>query len=819
MRGVFFIKIIVPAILIIVLFVASFSMIFLPMVERGFMDRKKEMIKELTNSALSVIDEYYQEIERGNLTEEMAKEMAVNRIKFIRYGDEGKDYFWITDMTPVMIMHPYRTELNGSHISDYTDPQGIRLFARAVEEVIKHGEGYIDYWWQWKDDSTRIVPKLSYVSRYEPWDWIVGTGIYLEDVKEEIRMIRWQLVRITLIFVLVISLIIFYITRQSLIIERRRIDAEENLKQSRLKYKMLVEASGENTMMWLDGKLVYYNQPILSKTGYSGEELTDKRMDELFFIQNESIEKIIEETDDSRNIEAMLITKNENRAGVVITVSNIEINGKRGHIFIIKDVTRQLIRDISEQMIEEEISTALLLMNTPVKPYIHQPESIDIDYTAADAAGMMVRKQTGFLFVTTNRKEIAGFLPDDVFTDTAASAANFHETKVSAIMRSPVIYGSEDFLLFEALHLMDQKSTDYIAIRDRNKGLAGYISRSDLLAAQQNVSQGLIRKIEKAELVSQLQSLYDKLPGILSILVGAGTHYPGIARVSTAVSDAITRRVIELAIERTGKPPVEFAFISLGSEGREEQTLNTDQDNALIYKGEKTREAEEYFLELSKKINNWLNDIGYDYCKGDIMAGNPKWCQPLSKWREYFRQWVENSDPESILDTSIFFDMRHVYGDKSIVAGLKEEISRITDSKAVFFTHLAQSVHRAKPVTFSEKQESIDLKRAMMPVVGFARVYALKRNINETNTVSRLRDIIHAETINKSFVNELINAYEYLLFQRFRMQTLRILSNSSPDNLLPLNELSNIEKATLKAALNEINEIYTQLSFDFEGTM
>ncbi len=819
MRGVFFIKIIVPAVLVIVLFVASFSMIFLPMVEKGFMDRKKEMLKELTNSALSVIDEYYQEIERGNLTEQMAKEMAVNRIKFIRYGDEGKDYFWITNMTPVMIMHPYRNDLNGTDISEYTDPQGTRLFALAVEEVRNQGEGYIDYWWQWKDDSTRIVPKLSYVSGFEPWDWIVGTGIYLEDVKEEISAIRGRLVRITLIFVFVISLIIFYITRQSLIIERRRIDAEENLKQSRLKYKMLVEASGESTMMWLDGKLVYFNQPILTKTGYSGEELMNKKMDELFVIQNESAEEFSAKTDNSRNIEAMLITKSKKRAGVVITVSNIKINGKRGQIFIIKDVTRQLIRDISEQMVEEEIRTTLLLMNSPVKLYMHQPESIDIDLSAGDAAGLMVRKQTDLLFVATNRKEIAGFLPGDVFIDVAASAENFQKTKVSGIMKSPVIYTDKNLLLFEALHLMDQKATDYLAIREGNSGLAGYIGRKDLLTVQQNVSLGLIKKIEKAELVSRLQSLYDKLPGILSILLYTGSHYPGIARISTAVSDAITRRVIELAIERTGKPPVEFAFISLGSEGREEQTLKTDQDNALIYKGEKTREVEEYFLELSKKINNWLNDIGYDFCKGNIMASNPKWCQPLSKWMDYFRQWVDNSDPESILDTSIFFDMRHVYGDKSLVAGLKEEISQITDSKAVFFTHLAQSVHRAKPVAFSEKQETIDLKRAMLPVVGFARVYALKRNINETNTISRLRDIIHSESMNKSFVTELINAYEFMLFQRFRMQIARILSNSNPDNLLHLDELSNIEKATLKAALNEINEIYTQLSFDFEGTM
>ena len=168
MRGVFFIKIIVPAISVILLFAISLSVVFIPMVQRGFMDRKKEMIRELTNSALSVIDEYYKEAYRGNLTEEQAKEMAINRIKFIRYGDDGLDYFWITNMIPEMIMHPYRTELNGQNLYDYTDPHGTRLFTEAVKKVKDTGDGYIDYWWQWKDDSTRIVPKLSYVKGFEP---------------------------------------------------------------------------------------------------------------------------------------------------------------------------------------------------------------------------------------------------------------------------------------------------------------------------------------------------------------------------------------------------------------------------------------------------------------------------------------------------------------------------------------------------------------------------------------------------------------------------------------------------------------------------
>jgi CBS domain-containing protein len=277
--------------------------------------------------------------------------------------------------------------------------------------------------------------------------------------------------------------------------------------------------------------------------------------------------------------------------------------------------------------------------------------------------------------------------------------------------------------------------------------------------------------------------------------------------------------VIELAIERTGPPPVDFAFIALGSEGREEQTLKTDQDNAIIYSGTASVEVNDYFLSLGGMINKWLNDIGYEFCKGKVMASNPKWCQPVSKWKEYFREWVENSDPENILDTSIFFDLRFVYGDRALVKELKDEIVSITDSQAVFFTNLAKSVHRLKAVTFSEKLETLDLKKALFPVVGFARLYALKNNVNETNTIFRLEHIINSKKMNISFVEDLLNAYKYLMFLRFRIQTTNILANKSPDNLIRPDELGHLEKATLKAALSQISDLYTQLGFDFEGSL
>ncbi|MGD9327497.1 MAG: cache domain-containing protein, partial [Cyclobacteriaceae bacterium] len=149
------------------------------------MDKKKEMISELTNTAWSLLEEFDNETLNERITQEEAQKAVVAKIEQIRYGDENKDYFWIIDEHPTMIMHPYRPELIRKDLTDYQDPNGKKLFVEATKLVNQDGEGFIYYMWQWKDDSTRIVPKLSYVRGYKPWGWIIGTGIYLEDVNEE----------------------------------------------------------------------------------------------------------------------------------------------------------------------------------------------------------------------------------------------------------------------------------------------------------------------------------------------------------------------------------------------------------------------------------------------------------------------------------------------------------------------------------------------------------------------------------------------------------------------------------------------------------
>ncbi|MBN2055855.1 cache domain-containing protein, partial [bacterium] len=253
----FAVRVIAPALLAMILLLLVVFAVIRPSFESNLLDRKREMIRELTNSAWSVIAEYHREAESGALSEEEAQRRAIARIEHMRYGLGGKDYFWITDMRPVMIMHPYRPDLNGKDLSDFKDQGGRKVFVEFARVVREQGAGNVRYEWQWKDDASRIVPKESYVRGFKPWGWVIGTGIYLEDVRSEIAALTSRLLSVSLGIVLVVFLLLFFIALQTYRIEMERRETLEALRTARDRYKTMVEASAQGSMLVLDGTIIH----------------------------------------------------------------------------------------------------------------------------------------------------------------------------------------------------------------------------------------------------------------------------------------------------------------------------------------------------------------------------------------------------------------------------------------------------------------------------------------------------------------------------------------------------------------------------------
>ena len=233
-------KLVLPSLLAVVLFVIAVFGIILPGFKGSLLERKKETIQELTATTLDILAYYNQKEAAGELSQEESQALAIHQVKNLRYGPEGKDYFWINDMQPRMVMHPYLPELNGAILTDYADPEGKHLFNNIVDTVKKYGEGFVPYMWQWKDDPSRVVNKLSFVKGFEPWGWIIGTGMYLDDVDREISNLTRTFSYISTGILILVVLLSGYIVRQGIQTTRKRKQAEDELQKYHSRLEIMV---------------------------------------------------------------------------------------------------------------------------------------------------------------------------------------------------------------------------------------------------------------------------------------------------------------------------------------------------------------------------------------------------------------------------------------------------------------------------------------------------------------------------------------------------------------------------------------------------
>ncbi len=235
-------RIVFPSFLVFFLFASTLYGLFLPSFERNFLESRKKLSVEVVNTARGILDFYETQHRKGSLSLAEAQRMAGEQIRGLRYGENGKDYFWINDLQPAMLVHPYRPDLENTSLGDYQDSDGKYLFRHMVELVARQQQGFVDYKWQWQDDPGKVVPKISHVQLFQPWGWVIGTGVYLDDVRREFADLVRGVTVLSALVVVFLFLLTLGIVRRGLLDRDRRRRAEIEIERHQAQLEELVEA-------------------------------------------------------------------------------------------------------------------------------------------------------------------------------------------------------------------------------------------------------------------------------------------------------------------------------------------------------------------------------------------------------------------------------------------------------------------------------------------------------------------------------------------------------------------------------------------------
>lgn len=941
----FFYRILLPPLSAMLIFFIAIYFFVLPRYRENLMDKKRETIQELTNTAWSIMQKKHSQVD-GVFTPDSARAEAARLINDLRYGQEMKDYFWINDTTPIMVAHPYLPEMVGINLAGYRDKRGNNMFLDILAAVELSGEGFVEYYWQWKDDALTIAPKLSFVKLFEPWGWIVGTGIYIDDVNREIAQITRSILWISMAITLLIAGTLGYLARTNFLTEQQRRAVQEKLRESVERYKKLVEASTDGVMMVLNNEIVYCNPFLLKILKYQIIDFENQNPDLLSKLhaltQDFSGNVLISnfDTDTStQTIEKSIPTSDGVSVDVIVSKSEFEREGKTGQIFGVKDVSRhktmerelnntleklqsiegffnlgvfrcttgrrpqfleinakalsilgfgswddfkkvpihELFLDAHEKreifgainegnivkdrcvkvkradgsilsvlislypefdsegnlvmcsgVISEaydtlgllpafqsrnenriEVSAPLLL---PLARFAMPLQICHYHLPVADAVDAIAATGADLLLVCDDQNEPLGTVTHKDLLIRAISRNLPLSEPVGRIMSSPVLMLMHYDLAFSAFNEMLKNKSQFLIVKNDGAHNYQFVSLSKLCEARKDQPDMVLQAIRDSRSTFEIKQNVAKLPMLLAPFVNFGGGVDICGKIISQFSDTITSLLIEQAIGELGPPPCRFAFLALGSEGRREQTLATDQDNAIVYHNPNPNEefaAREYFLNLGSKVCNALSFSGFPLCKGGIMAKNEDWCKNFDEWQALVGSWLGNPNPQEILNICIFFDFRPVYGDFSLAEDLLTYCRNQLKQKSVFFYNMAAAataVHLPN-LDAIRSPDTFPIKQPGFALVNIIRLWALSLGITQRNTLERVEVLHQIGAITAASKEEIEQAVNNVSYLRIKNQIRQIQNNLPVNNELKVHDLSATSKYLLKKTCEVILEL------------
>ncbi|TDT75118.1 CBS domain-containing protein [Litoreibacter halocynthiae] len=440
--------------------------------------------------------------------------------------------------------------------------------------------------------------------------------------------------------------------------------------------------------------------------------------------------------------------------------------------------------------------------------------------TIRDAAKLMRDQRISCLCVT-EEDALVGILTLRDLSGKALAEGLDYSTPVAEIMTSAPRTLPPSAIGSDVLHMMMEHRLGHLPIVS-GQTLVGIVTQTDLTRFQASSTAGFVAEAAEAQTAEGLAEVTKRIPNLLVQLVAAGNRHDVVTRMITDIADVVTRRLLTLAEEKFGPPPARYVWLACGSQGRQEQTGVSDQDNCLILEDELSEAALAYFEPFAQFVSDGLNACGYVYCPGDMMATNPRWRQPLSVWRDYFQHWIKSPSKEAQMLASVMFDLRPIGGDASLFEGLQTQTLEAAAANSIFTAHMASNaLTHATPlgllkglatIRSGEHRNTIDMKlNGVVPVVDLGRMYALQGKLDVVNTRARLEGAIAAKAVSQSGGQDLLDAYDLVAQSRLDHQAAQIKHGKAPDNFLPPAELSAFERSHLRDAFVVIKTMQSAL--------
>lgn len=476
-------------------------------------------------------------------------------------------------------------------------------------------------------------------------------------------------------------------------------------------------------------------------------------------------------------------------------------------------------------------NTSQDMVNFQTANFSKNPITCSVNSCLKEAAITMSKHRIGCIIVVNEDNHPVGIITNSDIKNKIATGRFPIETQVTNIMSSPVITSKKDITVADGQLQMIKHSIGHLCITKDgtvNSKLIGVLTHHDVLVTLGNNPAVILKEIKRAKRTRVLRAARLKAETLMKSYLEQNIPLSHIIKLMAQVNDAVNHRAVHIALKKMPtKPPVKFAWMALGSQGRKEQLLFTDQDNAIIFEdvpAEKYEETKNYFLDLAKYVNKSLNKIGFEYCEADMMARNPEWCLSLTEWKNQFDNWILNPDEKAILLSSIFFDFSPVYGDETLTSRLSDSIYETLQKTQLFFKFLGRdALKNPSPLGFfkqflveknGDQKDLFNIKsRALMPLIDAARLLTLSNKIKGVNsTYERFEKLAELEPNNK----ELYESCSYAFKALSKFKTKQGLLHNNSGKFIEIGTLTKEEQLKLRRCFKPINEIQETLTLRFD---